>query len=237
MPFNIDLHTHSFFSGDGVSTPEELIAAGRAKNLHGIAITDHNTCDAVPYLLDKGLMRLDGLPVNDFLILPAVEVTTADGHLLCIGATLPYLKGKPALEVCDIIHQRGGLAIPPDPSADNINIKLFAKLEFVRVINSWRIVEALEPLHILEHDVVRERFEYDEAPGVHVGFVKIFRLTPSWSFPDNKKYGGCRSWLKLPIPPTDHRFDPVLSEAEQTRRRNQFLKIVGAAEASAASGA
>ena len=64
MPFNIDLHTHSFFSGDGVSTPEELIAAGRAKNLHGIAITDHNTCDAVPYLLDKGLMRLDGLPVT-----------------------------------------------------------------------------------------------------------------------------------------------------------------------------
>src|SRR5438477_3809767 len=115
MPFNIDLHTHSFFSGDGVSSPEDLIAAARAKGLNGIAITDHNTCDAVPYLLDKGLMRLDGLPVNDFLILPAVEVTTADGHLLCIGATLPYLKGKPALEVCDIIHQRGGLAIPPHP--------------------------------------------------------------------------------------------------------------------------
>jgi predicted metal-dependent phosphoesterase TrpH len=115
MAFNFDLHTHSFFSGDGVSSPEELIAAARAKNLHGVAITDHNTCDAVTYLLDKGLMRLDGLPVNDFLILPAVEVTTADGHLLCIGATLPYLKGKPALEVCEIIHQRGGLAIPPHP--------------------------------------------------------------------------------------------------------------------------
>ena len=125
----------------------------------------------------------------------------------------------------------------PEPNADKINIKLFAKLELVRVINSWRIVEALEPLHILQRDVVRERFEYDEAPGVHVGFVKIFRLTPSWSFPDNKKYGGCRSWLKLPIPPTDLRFDPVLSEAEQARRRDQFLKIVGAAEASAASGA
>jgi predicted metal-dependent phosphoesterase TrpH len=115
MAFNFDLHTHSFFSGDGVSSPEELIASARAKNLHGIAITDHNTCDAVTYLLDKGLMRLDGLPVNDFLILPAVEVTTVDGHLLCIGATLPYLKGKPALEVCDMIHQRGGLAIPPHP--------------------------------------------------------------------------------------------------------------------------
>ena len=115
MPFNIDLHTHSFFSGDGVSSPEDLIAAARAKGLHGIAITDHNTCDAINYLLQKGLMRLDGLPVDDFLVLPGVEVTTADGHLLCIGAELPYLKGKPARAVCDIIRERGGLAIPPHP--------------------------------------------------------------------------------------------------------------------------
>ena len=60
MPFNIDLHTHSFFSGDGVSSPEELITAARAKGLHGFAITDHNTCEAVTYLLEKGLMRADG---------------------------------------------------------------------------------------------------------------------------------------------------------------------------------
>src|ERR1044071_8023945 len=113
MPFNIDLHTHSFFSGDGVSSPEDLIAAARAKGLNGIAITDHNTCDAVNYLLEKGLMRLDGLPVDGFLVVPGVEVTTADGHLLCIGAELPYMKGKPAREVCDTIHERGGLAIPP----------------------------------------------------------------------------------------------------------------------------
>jgi predicted metal-dependent phosphoesterase TrpH len=115
MPFNIDLHTHSFFSGDGVSSPEELITAARAKDLHGLAITDHNTCEAMPYLLEKGLMREDGQPVKDFLIIPAVEITTAEGHLLCIGATLPYLKGKPARQVCDMIHERGGLAIPPHP--------------------------------------------------------------------------------------------------------------------------
>src|SRR5207247_6004338 len=111
----IDLDTHSVLSGDGVASPEDLIAAACAKGLNGIAITDNNTCDAVNYRLEKGLMRLDGLPANDFLVLPGVEVTTADGHLLCIGAELPFLKGKPALEVCDIIHERGGLAIPPHP--------------------------------------------------------------------------------------------------------------------------
>jgi predicted metal-dependent phosphoesterase TrpH len=115
MPLKIDLHCHSFFSGDGVSSPEQLIEAARAKGLNGFAITDHNTCDAVKYLTDKRLMRPDGLPVNDFLIIPGVEVTTADGHLLCIGAMLPDLKGRPALEVCHLIHEAGGVAIPPHP--------------------------------------------------------------------------------------------------------------------------
>lgn len=115
MAFNIDLHTHTFFSGDGVSSPEENIATAREKGLHAIAVTDHNTCDAVTYLLDKGLMREDGQPVDGFLLIPGVEVSTDEGHLLCIGTTLPYMKGKPAREVVERIHERGGLAIPPHP--------------------------------------------------------------------------------------------------------------------------
>ena len=115
MAIKIDLHCHSFFSGDGVSSPEQLIEAARAKGLDGFAITDHNTCDAVKYMIDKGYMRPDGLPVDNFLIVPGVEVTTAEGHLLCIGAVLPNLKGRPAFEVCNLIHEAGGVAIPPHP--------------------------------------------------------------------------------------------------------------------------
>jgi predicted metal-dependent phosphoesterase TrpH len=115
MAIKIDLHCHSFFSGDGVSSPEQLIEAARAKGLDGFAITDHNTCDAVKYLMDRGYMRPDGLPVDNFLIVPGVEVTTAEGHLLCIGAVLPNLKGRPAFEVCNLIHEAGGVAIPPHP--------------------------------------------------------------------------------------------------------------------------
>ena len=115
MPYHIDLHCHSWFSSDGVSSPESLIAAARGKGLHGFALTDHNTSDGCRYLLDKGLVREDGQPVDDFLIIPGVEVTTAEGHLLCLGVILPYLKGKPALEVCRIVHEMGGIAIPPHP--------------------------------------------------------------------------------------------------------------------------
>lgn len=115
MAFHIDLHCHSFFSGDGVSSPEALIAAARRRGLHGFALTDHNTCDGPRYLRDKGLIREDGLPVDNFLVIPGVEVTTDEGHLLCLGVDLPYMKGAPAAEVCKIVHGLGGLAIPPHP--------------------------------------------------------------------------------------------------------------------------
>ncbi|MBV9391736.1 MAG: PHP domain-containing protein [Verrucomicrobia bacterium] len=115
MSLKFDLHCHSFFSGDGVSSPEQLIQAAKRRGLNGFAITDHNTFDAVKYMLDKGYMRADGQPVEQFLIIPGVEITTAEGHLLCLGPVLPNLKGRPALEVCHLVQEQGGLAIPPHP--------------------------------------------------------------------------------------------------------------------------
>lgn len=116
MTLRIDLHVHSFFSADGVSSPEDLIAAARAAGLNGFAITDHNTCDAVDYMISRGLMRADGEPVDDFLILPGIEVTTADGHLLCLGCNLPSsLKGLPSAEVARLAHEAGGICVAPHP--------------------------------------------------------------------------------------------------------------------------
>ena len=116
MTLRIDLHVHSFFSADGVSRPEDLIAAARAAGLNGFAITDHNTCDAVDYMISHGLMRADGQPVDGMLVIPGIEVTTADGHLLCLGCVLPSsLKGMSSAEVCRLAQEAGGLAVAPHP--------------------------------------------------------------------------------------------------------------------------
>ena len=34
------------------------------------------------------------------------------------------------------------------------------------VVTNWETAVALEPFHILTREVVRERFEYDDAPGI-----------------------------------------------------------------------
>lgn len=101
---------------DGVSSPEDIIAAARRAGLHALAITDHNTCEAVHYMIERGIMRADGLPVDGFLVIPGIEVTTSDGHLLCLGCQLPSnLKGQPAIEVCRMAQEAGGLCVAPHP--------------------------------------------------------------------------------------------------------------------------
>jgi predicted metal-dependent phosphoesterase TrpH len=115
MLHRFELHCHSWYSADAAHPPERLIAAAKQKGLSGLAITDHDSCDVHEYLLQKGLRREDGQPVDGFLIIPGVEVSTADGHLLCLGTTMPYMKHRPAAEVLAAIHERGGIAAPAHP--------------------------------------------------------------------------------------------------------------------------
>jgi hypothetical protein len=117
---------------------------------------------------------------------------------------------------------------------DKIEINFFAKIELSYVIKSWEIAQALEPFHILRPEVVRERFDYDRAPGLHIAFVRVFRIEPSWIFANAKPYGGCRSWVKLPKPPAALRFEPVLGDGEQELRRKAIIDLVRAEESAAA---
>ena len=115
MLHSFDLHLHTHYSADACGSPEAMIDAAKQRGLSGIAVTDHNTCAAVEHLKGAGLIREDGAAVDGFLIIPGVEVSTADGHLLCLGITLPNMKGASALEVADTVKDRGGICIAPHP--------------------------------------------------------------------------------------------------------------------------
>jgi predicted metal-dependent phosphoesterase TrpH len=115
MLYSFDLHLHTFFSRDATDSPENMIDAAKKRGLSGIAITDHDTCEGVDYLRHKGFLRDDGEAVDGFLIIPGVEVSTKEGHLLCLGTTLPFMKKEPAKKVISAIHERGGIAVAPHP--------------------------------------------------------------------------------------------------------------------------
>ncbi|HEY2801443.1 MAG TPA: DUF1802 family protein [Chthoniobacterales bacterium] len=114
----------------------------------------------------------------------------------------------------------------PERLPDEIEIRSFVRIEETHCVEDWEKARALAPLHILQESVVRERFDYDSAPGVQVAFVRVFRLASAWRFPDAPRYGGCRSWVELPEVPPKLQLYPVLDDAKQEQRRAQFERAV-----------
>jgi len=159
MRHRFDLHVHSYYSADASSAPEALIAAARARGLSGIAITDHNSCRATTHCLEAGLMREDGLPVDGFLLVPGVEVSTAEGHLLCLGVTLPNMIGVPAADVEREVRARGGVAIPAHPFdrwRAGIPDRVMDRLE-TRVIEGFNAAVTSRSYNTLAKEYARRR--------------------------------------------------------------------------------
>ena len=65
----VDLHVHTSYSDDADYTPQEIINKAKAKGLACIAITDHNTTDAVEEAIKLGNS-------NDVEIVPGIELDT-----------------------------------------------------------------------------------------------------------------------------------------------------------------
>lgn len=116
------------------------------------------------------------------------------------------------------------------PGSDGeIEIRQLARVQSARHITDWNRVARLEPLHVLGTDVVRERFGYTGDMGIHVALVRVFRLRSPWILPDERRFGGCRSWVQLPAPPAGMTLEPVLEEEEHARRAALFERITAGA--------
>ena len=102
------------------------------------------------------------------------------------------------------------LSAKPAEAGVTIAIQLFARVERAFRLDSLTIAEELSPMHILRPDVVRERFGYKDE-GLNVAFVRIFEISPVWVLQNEKRFGGCRSWINLPQPP-EMKMRPVVDE-------------------------
>jgi predicted metal-dependent phosphoesterase TrpH len=101
----LDLHLHSCYSNDGVGSLEDLIKSLQKRGLQGMALTDHNTV--------KGCVKIQKIVPKDFLVIPSVEVSTADGHLLALNVTENIKRGLSVEETAEYIIDAGGEPIVP----------------------------------------------------------------------------------------------------------------------------
>lgn len=111
---------------------------------------------------------------------------------------------------------------PPEPG-ERIAIRWYAQVERVRRVDSLTTAERLTSLHVLTPDVVRERFGYNDE-GLNIAFVRVFEISPVWNLQNEKRFGGCRSWVRLPTVPK-MRMRPVLDDEAHEKLHTKFQRI------------
>lgn len=166
MPYRYELHLHTAASPDSRTPPANIIQYAEKHNLDGVAITDHDTMDGVAAVQDAAPDGLD--------VVPGVEITTAQGHLLAYGIDTPPDKGVSALTAIEQVHEQGGytvLAHPFDPFRDHYRHDLDAIAD---AVDGVEVLNARCPRHTY-NTRAREYAEYHglERTGgsdAHLGF-------------------------------------------------------------------
>ncbi|NWF86846.1 CehA/McbA family metallohydrolase [Candidatus Bathyarchaeota archaeon] len=129
MPLKIDLHVHTYYSYDSLISSEELVFYARKRGLDGVAITDHDKVDGVSKIAKE----------TDFFILPGIEVSTLNGHVIGLNVQEQIPQKLSVGETLDRIHEAGGIAVACHPTAflkQSIGKNLNSKFDAVEVINA-----------------------------------------------------------------------------------------------------
>ena len=105
----IDLHTHTRpLSWDSYLDPDELVERSKAAGLDGICLSEHDFFwkpEDVAALAKR----------HNYLVLPAIEINTDDGHILVYGLTKYVYGMHRSHELADHVAETNGAMVAAHP--------------------------------------------------------------------------------------------------------------------------
>lgn len=130
-----DPHVHTEASHDCSTPVETVLEAASDCGLDAVAVTDHDAIDA-------SLRAVDRASTRDLVVVPGVEVSTADGHLLALGVTERPDPGESLSATVDAVRAAGGVAVVPHPfqsSRHGVSRRALVDCDAVEVHNAWAV--------------------------------------------------------------------------------------------------
>jgi predicted metal-dependent phosphoesterase TrpH len=105
----LDLHVHSLHSPDSRLSLEEIAGRLPFAGMQGFALTDHNTT--------AGHREIESLRAGHpgLLVIPGVEISTREGHLLAYGVSEAPAPHRPLAETLEAVSAQGGVAVLAHP--------------------------------------------------------------------------------------------------------------------------
>jgi len=154
----VDLHSHTMWSGDSTTTPDEVEEAVRASGLDVLCITDHNAIRGAVELSER-------LPCR---VVVGEELRTHAGEIigLFLGERIPM--GVPPAEAARIIREQGGVVYVPhpfDPMRRNMAEPALYELAHAGLLDAVEVINAKTSLRSLNERAAHFATEFDLAAG------------------------------------------------------------------------
>jgi len=129
LTLKIDLHVHTICSYDSLITSEDLIFYAKKRGLDGVAITDHDRIDGALKIAKE----------TDFLIVPGIEISSLNGHIIGLNVNELVPPKLSVDETLDRIHAAGGIAVACHPITffkESLKAHISSRFDAIEVINS-----------------------------------------------------------------------------------------------------
>ncbi|MBD1910292.1 DUF1802 family protein [Leptolyngbya sp. FACHB-16] len=79
----------------------------------------------------------------------------------------------------------------------------WAEVTHTAQITTEDVAEALYPFHVWSPELVSKRLTWKPQQPLYGVLLRVYRLEQGLELEDQPAYGGCKSWLKLPLPPME----------------------------------
>ncbi len=104
-PLRIDLHTHTHYSPDAITSPKRFVEACQRKGITCVAVTDHDTM--------RGALAVQ--EIAPFRVIVGEEICTREGEIIGLYLREEVPPGLSARETVERIRAQSGLVSVPHP--------------------------------------------------------------------------------------------------------------------------
>lgn len=124
-----DLHIHTIYSYDGTASVPAVLKRAKQIGLDVIAITDHDE-------ITGSLKAVELAPKYGVEVIPAIEITTAEGDLLTLNIKQKIERGLSLINTILKVGELGGFCIAPHPMAGGLGMKSLSVYSILRALRN-----------------------------------------------------------------------------------------------------
>jgi CDP-diacylglycerol--glycerol-3-phosphate 3-phosphatidyltransferase len=119
---------------------------------------------------------------------------------------------------------------PTAEPAKDFTLTYFAEVTDALYLSHWEQVERLHDAHFWTDELLRERFGYQDRPGMEAGLhlliVRVFSINLPHRLAPSPDFEGCKSWIDVPVDWSTDIAAPVVGAEEFATRRSRILAAV-----------